>query len=283
MSDEEATHRLRKLLGTSGFPFQLAVEQLIRDTSKTHGWTIATREHPWRRSNGDCGFLDLVLENETWDAVYLVIEAKLQRSQTWLFLQPQRERDAQTRIRSRWTYQSMSEPALWGWDEWSTEPASHECEFAVVDKNHGQQDGGQQSLEAIARELLSGVDALAEEELKLAATFPWPNQHWVHIPMIVTAGQLWVTKFDPREVSLEDGVPRNAEFTKVPMVRFRRTLATEIAPLAQARHAEEARADQERTVLIVDVRHLVTVLTQWQFRNREPPWVRIKRIGGQHP
>jgi hypothetical protein len=31
----------------SGFPFQLRVEEEIRSTHKAHGWSVASREHPW--------------------------------------------------------------------------------------------------------------------------------------------------------------------------------------------------------------------------------------------
>jgi len=44
MDDTETT---LKQINKSGFPFQLRVEHEIRMTEQQHGWSVASREHPW--------------------------------------------------------------------------------------------------------------------------------------------------------------------------------------------------------------------------------------------
>ena len=56
MADHEASLRQ---VARSGFPFQLGVEAAIRQSHDNHGWSVASREHPWANpETGTSGFHD---------------------------------------------------------------------------------------------------------------------------------------------------------------------------------------------------------------------------------
>src|SRR5688500_9764921 len=82
MDDE----KLLDVVNQSGFPLQIAVEHLVRNTSGP--WRVAYTEHAWRsRDDGAEGFIDLVLAS-TAQSVYLTVECKKAASAVWLFLNP---------------------------------------------------------------------------------------------------------------------------------------------------------------------------------------------------
>ena len=73
-------------LNHSGFPLQIAVENLVKQTQQNHGWTVPYIEHAWfnRLDNRD-GFIDLVLR-DCHKTSTLVVEFKRVRDSSWLFM-----------------------------------------------------------------------------------------------------------------------------------------------------------------------------------------------------
>lgn len=52
------------IVNQSGFPFQLAVEERIKQTAHNHGWVVLSHEHPYRdQRSDDDGYIDIMLEN----------------------------------------------------------------------------------------------------------------------------------------------------------------------------------------------------------------------------
>src|SRR5437899_1635740 len=77
---------LRKMVNTSGFPFQLGVEREVKETRLRHGWEVLPREHPWRQAeSGKSGYIDLILSK---GFARMVVECKRPRDGTWVFLVP---------------------------------------------------------------------------------------------------------------------------------------------------------------------------------------------------
>ncbi|MEK6678110.1 MAG: hypothetical protein AABY39_01715 [Nitrospirota bacterium] len=64
-------NKLNKNVNSSGFPFQIAVENTIKNLND---WKIARREYPWRNiETGQNGFIDLTAQK---NFIRLIIECK---------------------------------------------------------------------------------------------------------------------------------------------------------------------------------------------------------------
>ena len=97
----EREKQLKSIVNASGFAFQLALENKIKETRNEHGWEVMAREHPWHdNNNGEEGFIDLILKNNN---VRLVIECKRPRDAVWVFLNPNNRRDAVINARLFWS------------------------------------------------------------------------------------------------------------------------------------------------------------------------------------
>ena len=83
-----------KQINRSGYPFQLRVEQQVVSTRSDHGWSVASREHPWAVPDaGSSGFIDIVLQHDHFVTYRLVLECKRikaddGRQLNWHFLVP---------------------------------------------------------------------------------------------------------------------------------------------------------------------------------------------------
>jgi hypothetical protein len=81
--------QLLSIVNASGFPFQLRVQQVIRESQSQHMWGVISAEHRWAipEENRE-GFIDLVLE--AWPrrmmSVRMVLECKRVRGGCWVFL-----------------------------------------------------------------------------------------------------------------------------------------------------------------------------------------------------
>ena len=84
----ETEESIRKIVNSSGFPFQLWIHDQIRRTSSEHGWKVIGLEFRWfdERTQRE-EFVDILLKNES-NTVRAIIEAKRVRGGTWIFLQP---------------------------------------------------------------------------------------------------------------------------------------------------------------------------------------------------
>lgn len=83
-------------------------------------------------------------------------------------------------------------------------------------------------LEALAKGLLEQVEGLAQEEISIQESIDQPHLRLFLFPMIVTNAKIVICRFDPVNVSLEQGVlqDEHADIFEVPFLRFRKSLAT---------------------------------------------------------
>jgi hypothetical protein len=82
-------------------------------------------------------------------------------------------------------------------------------------------------------------------------------------PAIVTNAELAICRFEPDQVSLADGTLQNPdEISKVPFIRFRKSLGTDFPSGAFNDLAAATRARQ-RTVFIVNSASLSEFLRNW--------------------
>jgi hypothetical protein len=241
---------LRKLLDSSGFPFQKRVEAEVRE--KSTEWEILTTEHPWTDPRtGNPSFIDIILHV---GAYRLIIECKRVQDGEWIFLVDPGEMAA---IRCGWIQHEPNKTDIRGWWDAFSQPASSQGDTCII----RSQEEKAPLLERIASTLVVACDTVAGEFVScgnhgLATPF-------VLIPMIVTNARLYVTTLTSEDISLETGKSLNdPEFEEVEMVRFRKPLTTSITQFDRPDSIEKMNENRERTVLVVNSGSLMNVLSK---------------------
>ena len=155
-----APKQLLEATNKSGFPLQIAVEQLVKKTCSNHGWSVRHLEHAWFHPlTQEGGFIDLVLQKDTSN---LVIECKRVREASWLFLRSDGTEKEQNRCKGWVSLYTGGRMKAFGWHDLETKPFCVEAMFCT---NQGQGNrGAQNMLEPLAANVVSSTEALAMEE-----------------------------------------------------------------------------------------------------------------------
>jgi hypothetical protein len=150
--------------------------------------------------------------------------------------------------------------------------SSPEAGFCVI---RGQDKDSKPMMERIASDLVDAAESIALEEIKYEK--PGNLFEFLRIcsPVIVTTAEIIVCKFDPSEISIENGEISNAQFETVPLVRFRKSLTTELPSSLNPRNLAEAIKAKERTVFIVNASNFVSILNKWEIYGTGP-WINWK-------
>lgn len=260
MNDEET--KLLDLVNTSGFPFQLRVENEIRLTSNRHDWHILASEHQWRDpESGDNGYVDMILSR---DVTRLIVECKRVRDGTWIFLVPHQQGTSYDRERVCFL-SSIVQPGqheVLGWNDGIHLPVSKESAFCVI---RGQDDKDRPMLERLSGMIMRSVESVAEEEISFTSNSVREiKRHYFGV--LVTNANLMVCGFDPKQVGLENGELPEGTFDRVPFMRFRKTMATKYPSLSDNMYSLETSSQlSERTVLIVQASHLSDFLSRFSL------------------
>jgi len=263
----------------SGFPFQMAVADLVRRTSNHTRCSVLFAEHSWTDSAGQySGFIDLVVANDVKPYVF-VIECK-RHAGAWAFLKAAEGRSARGRRHAKLFAHDVDHMKgrirQSGWVDAPLEPASIESSFCVVYR----QDKDNPMLERLGAELVQATECLAREDnFRVLAT----NQsECLYAPVIVTNVKLMVAEFSPEDIDVETGKLKDAANVneyEAPFVRFRKQLSF-LRPDDDRKIFENDlyRLDyaKERTVFIVQAKHLQDFLGRfevdggWQISMRQP-------------
>ena len=210
-------------LVASGFPFQTAVAEVVRQIS---GWRIVREEFPWRDDDGTDQFLDIVA---TKGQFVVTIECKKTQKDTLSFLRPEPSGDPTCRTRCLYLQQiqdSTKRMELFS-NECKLAPDSVESMFCVVSSSESGKN--QRLLEKDAQLLIRGTEAYAlryKQEFKVHAQ-PEPNRYIV--PVIVTNAPIFVAQYKPSNVSLDSGqlaMPPDATIAQAEFVRFRKSFTS---------------------------------------------------------
>ena len=267
-------NKLKELVNSSGFPFQLAVENEIQSISSQTQWKIITREHPWRNINDEAeGFIDLVVGH---GAVRLVLECKRPRGGLWVFLISDKRQESVKRFRVCWAHCRPNRSDLVGWDDFDILPMSPESEFCVI---RGQGENTKPLLERLGRYVLSSTEALATEELNLIRS-PQIDHLRLLAPVIVTSAELKICKLSPEEISVSNGTITESEFKTVPWIRFRKSLAVSEVEYSKFNELSEITEKKERSLFVINSSHLSDFLKKWEFRtpSYSIPWDLARQI-----
>lgn len=256
---------LLELLNGSGFPFQIGVRGEIERTTETHGWRIDAEEHFWRHpKTGDSGFIDLVSSHGDFIFTILIECKRVKERGEWLFLMPRKYAGEKRRISALCARSPGGEPAdpffvqsvdpFFVWCDFDFDPISPEASYCVF---RGQ-DEKKPMLERIADDLLPAVEGVGVEEKQLKLGDRTSGGDWrLFLPVIVTNATLYTSSFDADKVDMSSGrLPEGTcEFSPVPFVRFRKSLATYFPGTASGSYGNslsQASRLKERTVLVVN-------------------------------
>lgn len=246
----------------AGFPLQIGISNVVNTSSR---WQLLLEEHPWRSDEtGSEGFIDLVVVDRISQFETLVIECKRVHQTAWVFLLsklPSSHRSQAT------IFGSQLVDAKWkhfGWENWQADPVTYQSQYCAIP---GQQQGRKNLIERTGSELVSSVEALANQERGLQQERGADNFSRVYIPIIVTTAQLFVAEFDPSNISLDDGcLPKDTPFSKVSFIRYRKSLAT-FGECASAKSINEFHIASERTIFVVTALKFEEFLNQYESRD----------------
>ena len=209
--------------------------------------------------------VDLVLIDQH-DTQFLVLECKRVRNAKWVFLTPSKESKHRTHAKT-WISYLQNEKRHFGWHDLTLNPSSPEAGFCVI---RGQDKDSKPMMERIASDLVDATESIALEEIKYEK--PGILFEFLRIcsSVIVTTAEIVVCRFDPSDISIENGEISNAQFETVPLVRFRKSLTTELPSNLNPRNLAEAIKAKERTVFIVNASNFVSILTEWEIYGSGP-------------
>lgn len=273
--------QLLNQVNASGYPFQLMVANIVSETTREHGWTVASQEHPWKSPDGsNSGFIDIVLESQ--NTLRLVVECKRNKAQdsrqlNWIFLLPGTSVEKEQQLAScleveGWT-ESNEQPGsnpgqVWRdlqiWDNVRLTPASLQAEFCVHPSDGSAK---QPTLEKLATEVLDSMEGLANEEVQITRSMNENHRRLFVFGAIVTNSLLSVFRFDPSKVKPTNGSLDLNDVTieEVPFIRFRKSLATDF-PKGSFRNLKASSRARERTVFVVNAEKLPEFLKGWETR-----------------
>ena len=254
---------LTKLVNQSGFPLQLAIEQMVAGRAGELGWNVLYREHGWCGHDGSRGFIDLVLVDRH-DTSVLVLECKRVQDSEWLFLDGSDRQSTSRRVRLWITNTPDNGNEHFGYLDAVCLPESPESGFCVVP---GQTARDRPMLERVAAELVFATEALAREESPILSRRGLSLRMYAKV--IVTTARLVMSRFDPRRIDLAVGEAADVKHLEVPWVRFRKQLSWE--PAVQLANAEQSfaavAAAKEKSVFVVNAGHLPEFLARWDVDN----------------
>ena len=224
-------------------------------------WKVLYREHGWQSNAGDqSGFIDLALQKGMGPYV-IVLECKRVKEADWVFLVAEGEDSPTNKARMWITNRRQSDPDFFGYCDVLADPPSPVSMFCVLD---GHSDAkSRPMLERVAAELCQAVEALAAEETRLPAMDAEGGRMRMYAGVIVTNARLILSQLDPALIDLQSGTALNAKHKEVPWLRFRKHFSDKFAVTATAPTFAAAAAAKEKSVFIVNVRHLNQFLDEW--------------------
>ncbi len=249
-------------VNSSGFPLQIAVENIVNDTTEKHGWRAKYTEHSWKNiSTGESGFIDLVLTNP-YGTIFLVLECKRVKDTSWIFLIEGTERKNRRHAKSFVFNKSGENIKRFEWLDLTLEPSTPQSQYCVIP---GSDQRSRSLIERAAAELVSSTEGLALEDKALSLDSG--ENLKIYFNVIVTTASLQVCRFDPKTISIENGMVENPIFEEVPYIRFRKQLnpVYEIPVVCAVAGNQDVARAKENTVFVVNSKHLVEFLKAFEI------------------
>lgn len=257
-------NQLLAVANASGFPLQIAIEQAVRTSFEEHHWKVQYVEHSWNNRLDDRqGFIDLVLRDRN-GTFTLVVECKRVRDASWLFLRPDGTDNERRHCKTWVTRYANGAMKFFGWHDLIVDPPGVEAPYCTV---RGQSDS-MPMLERIAADVVSSTEALAWEEKDYRPERGASIQFYINV--IVTTAELKIATFAPGDISLKDGAIKFANFSTVPVVRFRKQLSSRSDAFSSADYESgvDTSSRKEHTVFVVNAEAVVDFLTVLELESK---------------
>lgn len=254
---------LSKIINQSGFPLQLAVDELLRRKGGEIGWGVLYREHGWSNPDGQLGFADLVLEDRYRTCV-MVLECKRVLDSDWLFLEESGANNETIRTRA-WVNNTPDHGKEHsGYYDFRANPTSPESMYCVI---AGQDQKSRPLLERLAAETCAATEAIAIEEYSSMLDLRYGFR--LYVPVIVTSARLSISSVDTQSIALSTGEASAVTHREVPFVRFRKQLSSAFAvnPKGLERGFLELATAREKMVFVVNTTHLEPFLRAWEMHS----------------
>jgi hypothetical protein len=251
--DKQNDSIIQKALLDSGFPFQTAVADVIRQTPQ---WSIETEEFPWQDNNNSVQFLDIVAKCGN---IFVGVECKKTRKDIYIFLKYDEScRDNNDRVRCFYLTQMKDTTHRMEvyCDDWSMEPFSIESSFCVVGPDKTNKN--QRLLERDAQLLLGGLDAFVKKHRREYQPRSDHESDFLYLPVLITNAPLHIADYKPSDISLETG-----EFLSLPKIISKSTwikFAKTFTPACK-------RYDGFRTIFVVNALYLSDFLIKLKAIN----------------
>jgi len=253
-------------INSSGFPFQLGVENEIKSKAGEHGWRVSATEYKWRDpDSGRDGFIDIVLEKSEnlYFTQYIIIECKRMKEGSLIFLskqKPDKTYDAILMAEAKSNHGSIDPH----WEKYAPDPRTYVSKYCTVP---GQSDRGTPMLERLCDSLLLSTECVADE---LHRSIPSPSQGVtvgrLYIPAIVINTELKLCKFKYSDVDLEKGEldDKKVAYETVPYLRFQKSFSTKyrLADVGRTSLRDIEKSNQ-RTVFVINAMRINEFLRAW--------------------
>ena len=250
---------LLRVINSSGFPLQIALQNAVETAAP--GWKVCHREHAWAHpTNGQSGFIDLVVQSDTYDAI--VVECKRVQDSAWLFLGHSGSAKPEALFKPWATVYPRARPPYFGWADLRIPLQTPQAQFCCV---RGQSSNDKNTfLERVAAELVSSTEALAVEERDYRNDTGESCR--MYFSVVVTTAKLFFTTFESSSLKLEDGTLESATFEQVPYLRVRKQFSRTETPLTPEDWSRDRDTDvaREHTVFVVEAIHFVKFLKDLQ-------------------
>ena len=251
-------------VNSSGFPLQIAVKNIINDTSSEHGWRTRYSEHSWKNiDTGESGFIDLVLENSSGNVTF-VVECKRVKDSAWIFLIEGINRNNRRHAKSFVFNKSGEIVKRFEWLDLTLDPSTPQSQYCVI-PGTGTDQRNKSLIERAAAELVSSTEGLALEDKSLSLNDR--NSLKIYFNVIVTTATLQVCRVNPASIHIEDGTLDDADFEEVPYIRFRKQLnpVYQIPQIFSVAGDQDIARAKENTIFVVNSKHLVHFLKEFEI------------------
>jgi hypothetical protein len=248
---------LKKAVNSSGFPLQIALEALVKETYREHRWRILFSEHSWANCNThESGFIDLILQHAD-RSLLLVLECKRVQNSNWVFLQGDESVNSRSHAKAWCTREEEGNILKFGWFDVTVDPSTAESKFCAV---WGQDAKSRPMLERLAAEVVASTEGFAIEDQPFHKGSMGYER--LYFSAIVTTANLVLCNFDPSKVPVDTGEIDQAKFTRVPYLRFRKQLSTYEMPETSWKEssAQDISIHKENTVFIISASALIDFL-----------------------
>ncbi|MEW6087706.1 MAG: hypothetical protein AB1498_05325 [bacterium] len=185
-----------------------------------------------------------------------MIECKRVRDTNWIFLIPSLTPNMdRTHFQAWLTDIERSDKKYFDWWNFTAIPPSPEAAFCIIP---GQGPNDKPMLERICSELIEATETIAIKEYELNKNNG--DFRKIYFTAIVTTAELKICKFDPKNISIENGEITNPVFETVPFIRFRKSFTTNLKLSSDIISLEGIMTAQERTVLVITASKLIEFL-----------------------